>query len=382
MSEQYDVVVAGGGPVGAAAALELKAAGLSVLLIEAREGTTPGRGFRPLALSHGSRLILERLGVWDRLAPATPIQRIHVSQRGRFGRTVLDAAQAGFAALGYVLDYGVVVEMLDTAVEKARVPILRGTRASSIAHDAASARVDYEGPGGAGECIASVVVIADGTAEVTGIDVRVTDYGQSALVARIGTDLGHGNMAYERFTPEGPVALLPYEDGYALVWTTYPERAEALCGAPPEAFLSHLQAHFGERAGRFTAVSARSVQPLKLRVASGTTFGRAALIGNAAQALHPVAGQGFNLGLRDAWELAAEIEKRGVQDPAPLSAYRARRRIDRAGGIAFTHALVKVFSNDNAALGLARGLGLTLVDSLPPVKDFVVRRMVFGARGT
>jgi 2-octaprenyl-6-methoxyphenol hydroxylase len=352
-----------------------------VLLVDARDARAGGSDFRPLALSHGSRLILERLGVWERLAPVTPIARIHVSQRGRFGRSILDAAEAGLTALGYVVDYGAALRALDEAVATSGLPILRGARVTSIAHGPRSARVEYDGAQGAGNCAAALVVIADGSADLTGLDVKVADYAQSALVARVEVDLPHGNLAYERFTPEGPLALLPFEHAYALVWTTVPERARALCDAPPADFLVRLQEHFGERAGRFTSVGERSVHALRLHVTEATTFGRAALVGNAAQALHPVAGQGLNLGLRDAWELATAIEQRGVDDEGLLAAYRARRRIDRAGGIAFTHALVKVFSNDNPALAFARGAGLLLIDNLPPVRDFVVRRMVFGARG-
>jgi 2-octaprenyl-6-methoxyphenol hydroxylase len=213
------------------------------------------------------------------------------------------------------------------------------------------------------------------------VDVRIVDYGQSAVSARVKTDVFHGHTAYERFTPEGPLALLPYGDGYAVVWTLAPERAQWMCDATPAVFLAELQGRFGERAGRFTAVSARAAHRVELRVAEHTASGRAALIGNSAQALHPVAGQGFNLGLRDAWELAREIRERGPADETLLRAYGARRRIDRTGAVAFTHALVNVFSNDWLPLGLARGAALTLLDSLPPAKDFVVRRMVFGSRG-
>lgn len=381
MAEHYDVVVTGGGPVGAAAALELHAAGLRVLLVESREASARPPGFRPLALSYGSRLILERLGVWGALTTATAIDRIHISQRGRFGRTVLRADEAGLPALGYVVDYAALLACLSRALSESGVLTLRGARVTSISHDRTSSRIEYDAGAAAGECLASVVAIADGTAEAAGLDVRVTDYGQSALTARVEADPPHAHTAYERFTPEGPVALLPCEGGYALVWTSAPERAEVLRNAPPADFLECLQQHFGDRAGRFTAVSARAAQPLALRVADETTCGRAALIGNAAQALHPVAGQGFNLGLRDAWELAAQIRQRGARDEALLQAYGARRRIDRAGGIAFTHALVKVFSNDIFPLALARGAGLALLDCLPPARNFVVRRMVFGSRG-
>jgi 2-octaprenyl-6-methoxyphenol hydroxylase len=209
----------------------------------------------------------------------------------------------------------------------------------------------------------------------------VVPYRQSALSARVSVDLPHGCNAYERFTPEGPLALLPSGAGYAIVWVSSPERAGEMCDAAPARFLAELQSAFGERAGRFTGVSERTVHPIALRIAERLTTGRAALIGNSAQALHPVAGQGLNLGLRDAWELACEIRKRGAQDPGVLPAYAARRRIDRYGGIGFTHTLVRIFSTDSLPLRIARGIGLTLLDVIPPAKHFVVRRMIFGARG-
>jgi 2-octaprenyl-6-methoxyphenol hydroxylase len=188
-------------------------------------------------------------------------------------------------------------------------------------------------------------------------------------------------MAYERFTPHGPLALLPFGEGYAVVWVTTPACAAELCSATPEGFLAALQDCFGERAGRFRRVDTRAAHPLALRIAEHPIAGRAALIGNSAQALHPVAGQGLNLGLRDAWELATEIRKRGPEDAALLQRYASRRRIDRFGGIGFTHSLVKIFSNGWMPLRIARGIGLALLDNVPPVKDFVIRRMVFGARG-
>lgn len=376
-----EVAIAGGGPVGAALALALHAAGVDTLLLEAREAAAPVTLTRPLALSHGSRLLLERLGVWDTLPAPTPIARVHISQRGRFGRTVLDAQEASLPALGYVTDYARVVAAFDAAVERAGVRVLRGARVTGLAHDPTSVRVGYASNGEAADCIAALVAVADGSAVAADIAVRTTDYRQDAVTAIVDIDRPHRNVAYERFTPDGPLALLPFGDAYAVVWTVAPEAAEELLHASAEAFLARLQACFGERVGRFTQVASRAAQHLTLRAAERVACGRAVLIGNAAQALHPVAGQGFNLGLRDAWELSMEVTRRGATDPALPQAYASRRGLDRGGGIASTDALVKIFSNDFGPLAFARGAGLALLDNLPPVKDFVVRRMIFGSRG-
>jgi 2-octaprenyl-6-methoxyphenol hydroxylase len=378
---EHDVVVVGGGPVGAALALELHGAGFDVAIIEARNGAMPAAGLRPLALSYGSRLILERLGVWDALQPLTPIARVHVSQRGRFGRTLLTATEARLPSLGYVTDYAALVRMLDAAVESRGIAVTRGATVSSIAHGASSARVEFTGLAGPDECVASLVAVADGNALSADVEVRTTEYGQSAVTGVVRSELPHRHTAYERFTPHGPVALLPFEERCALVWTVQHDEARELAGADSAAFLTRLHERFGDRLGRFIDITARGSQPLTLRVAASVAEGRAVLIGNAAQALHPVAGQGFNLGLRDAWELATEIRKRGPADSRLPSAYERRRRLDRAGGIAFTDTLIRIFSNDFAPLALARGAGLALLDSIPPAKEFVVRRMVFGSRG-
>lgn len=383
--ESFDGVVIGGGPVGAALALALDAQALRVLLIEAREAVDVVSDTRPLALSYGSRLILERLGVWEALAAPTPIERIHISQQGRFGRTVLTARDAELPALGYVIGYAALVRTLEALLtSKAADGVLqirRGARVSNLAHDSRSVRVDFDSESGGAQCVASFAAIADGAAEAAGLAVRVVDYGQGAVAAHLEVDRPHENTAFERFTPGGPVALLPSDRGYALVWTTSAQRAQALCDLAPEAFLAALQSCFGERVGRLRAVGTRTAHRLTLRVAGETAVGRAAIIGNAAQSLHPVAGQGFNLGLRDAWELASEVQQRGADHPELLHLYRARRRVDRGATVAFTHALVNLFSNDLLPLALARGVGLSLLDCVPPVKNYVVRRMIFGARG-
>ena len=381
MTECYDVVIVGAGPVGAALALALDGAGLSFILLEARESAPFTEDFRPLALSYGSRLLFERLGIWDTLAPATPIDQIHISQRGGFGRTSFSAAEGGLPALGYVVPYGGLVAALDAASERARLKVRRGARVTTLAHDASSARVEFATPEGMSECLASLVVVADGSVPGAEDHVRTIDYGQSAVTARVDTEAPHGNIAYERFTPAGPLALLPFDRSFAVVWTMPPEEARLMQTAAPDEFLGRLNERFGDRLGRFTAVAARGAHPLALRIAKNRTWGRAVMIGNAAQTLHPVAGQGLNLGLRDAWELARAIKRHGPRGTRLLEAYQALRRIDRGGGIAFTDALIRIFSNDFLPLALARGVGLTLLDCLPPAKNFVMRRMIFGSRG-
>lgn len=376
-----DVLIVGGGPVGAAAALALGGRGLRLGLVEPREAAMHADP-RPIALAHGSRLILERLGLWDRLAPVTPIERIHVSQRGGFGRVELEAGEAGLPALGYVIDYGRLAGLLRSGLETASAcRVIRGSvTAVHPGTDAATAQVNT---GSENTTItARLIVVAEGGA-LGGAQTRVKDYRQSVVTARVSFTAPHRNVAYERFTPEGPLALLPLGEGMALVWTTAPESAQRLCEMTEAGFLERLQEAFGGRLGAFTGASPRARYPLSLKVAV-SAGARLIAIGNAAQTLHPVAGQGLNLGLRDAWELAAtagDFHGNDLGGSAHLAAYRRRRRLDRHGGIGFTDALVRLFSNDVAPLRAARGLGLALLGAAPPAKQFLVRRMTFGTRG-
>jgi 2-octaprenyl-6-methoxyphenol hydroxylase len=375
-AETADVVIAGGGPAGSALALALAPVGLRVIVIEAR--TAAAAAYRPLALSQGSRLFLESLGVWAALAPAaTPIRRIHVSQRGAYGRSELEAGEVGVPALGYVIDYGRLCAELAQAA--ARVADYRsGLRVADwTAGDPARLRLDQDGI--ARVLATSLLVIADGG----GADARTVDYGQSALTARIGCAQASDDIAYERFTPEGPLALLPDRGQWALVWTLAPARARRLCDLDDAAFLAELQRAFGSRAGRFTAVSHRACHPLQLRRAARQALPHTVLIGNAAQTLHPVAGQGFNLALRDVAALARQVreEPHDVGDPRWTARYLAARAADRGATVGFTHGLVRLFSNDLAPLAVLRGAALSLFGSLPPLKRWFARRMTFGLRG-
>lgn len=377
MAEQADAVIIGGGPAGSALAIALRATGWRTVLLEARNSDSGDA--RPLALSYGSRLILERLGVWSALAgAATPIRHIHVSQRGGFGRVGLEAGEAGLPELGYVIDYGALAQELGRAAREA-ADCRIGARVQSW-QGGDTAQVRYESEGAMHEVVAPLAVVADGSGVA---EAEVVDYGQCALTARVVSERPHNSTAYERFTRHGPLALLPDGDGWALVWTTTPEHARSLCEGEPAAFLAELQAEFGHRAGAFTAVSGRALYPLRLRRAPRMASDHVVLVGNAAQTLHPVAGQGFNLGLRDVWELAQQAlhSAHAPGSNAWLREFHARRDPDRGASIAATHGLVRLFSNDLAALRLARGAGLALLGCVPPLKNFFVRRMTFGLRG-
>jgi 2-octaprenyl-6-methoxyphenol hydroxylase len=378
----HDIVIIGGGPVGAALALALEPSGRSVLLADAHGEHARADDPRTLALSYGSRLILERVGVWGHLEPATPIASIHVSQRGAFGRAALSAAESRLPALGYVVPYAALQRAFAGVLQRApHVTLVTGARAADVEAGAEFVRIQFEDDGSSRDVHARLAVIADGGAASQALTrVEVRDYGQSAIAANVLTSRPHGNTAFERFTSTGPLALLPCEDGYALVWTTTPDAAHQLCTLPASAFLAQLQTAFGDRAGRFTRVDARAAFRLALRVAQPPTAARSLLLGNAAQTLHPVAGQGLNLGLRDAWELGECIQSH-AGDPGRrdvLAAYAARRWRDRAGGIVLTDALVRVFSNDRLPVRWLRGCGLTFLDSLPPVKRAFMQQMIFG----
>ena len=373
-------LVVGAGPVGAVCALALAQQDVPVRVLEAGPEDAPGDG-RTLALSHGAQLILSRLGVWHRLAGVTPITRIHISQRGALGVARLDAVELDVPALGYVLSYATLTAALKEALTDAGVPVEYGVAVEAVQAGSDAAVITTP----AGERRTALAVVADGGRSLAAPTPKFhRDYAQMALVCDVRTERPHAHQAYERFTPDGPVALLPKHDRYGLVWTARPDVAEHLRALDDRAFLDALQTHFGGRQGRFLEVGPRKAFPLTMSYTGSEAGARVVRIGNAAQTLHPVAGQGFNLGLRDAFELAlacADAPADTLGNAAMLAAYARGRRADVAGGLGFTDFLVRAFSNDFAPLRHARGLGLLALEALPPLKSFVARRMMFGARG-
>lgn len=392
------VLIVGAGPVGAVCALALQQQGINARVLEALKDSDLLRAearaksyaqpadtradTRTLALSHGSRLILDRLGVWEKLEDVTPITRIHISQRGALGVARLAAEDIDVPALGYVLPYAALTAALKRALADAGIAVEYGVAVERI--EAGGDKATLHAADGRTHA-ASLVVVADGgRGEAAPKPKFERDYGQMAVLCEVQTELPHANQAYERFTPEGPAALLPKGDRYALVWTARREDAERIAQLPDDEFLAALARHFGGRQGLFLQASPRKTFPLKLAWAGSEAADRVVRIGNAAQTLHPVAGQGFNIGLRDAWELASlcgDTPASEIGSTAMLRAYARGRRTDVLGGVGFTDFLVRVFSNDIDLLRHARGLGLLALEVLPPLKSFVARRMIFGARG-
>lgn len=375
--KRHDIAIVGAGPVGMTLALALKDAGLDLLLIDARARGAARDDPRVLALSHGSRLTLERLGIWSRL-PATPIETIHISQQGGLGRSVLDAAEYGQPALGYVVAAGALAAALDDALLAAGIPVCDNAAVTGLAAGADDVILSLA----TGTPVsARLAACAEGLIDGDDAGLVEHDYGQHAVISVAKPATPHGHRAWERFTPQGPLAVLPCGDDCAIVHTAGPDEADALMALDDVAYLARLQGHFGDRL-RFAAVGPRARYPLKLRYRPEPVGQRTVWLGNAAQTLHPVAGQGYNLALRDVWACAQVLIRAGGDPGAAdtLATYARERRLDRSGTIRFTDGLVRLFSNAVAPLQHARGAGLFALDLLPPARHFVAKRMMFGAR--
>ncbi|HDR9760032.1 TPA: UbiH/UbiF/VisC/COQ6 family ubiquinone biosynthesis hydroxylase [Burkholderia cepacia] len=383
----YDLAIVGAGPVGLALAgwLARRSATqhASIALIDAREPAASANDPRAIAVSHGSRVLLDTLA-WP--ADATPIEHIHVSQRGHFGRTLIDRDEHDLAALGYVVRFGSLVQALAGAVRGTRVDWFTSTTARAPQQDADGVTLTLDGPQGERTLRARIVINAEGglfheQRADTGKHRR--DYGQTAIVGTVTVSAPRPNVAWERFTHEGPLALLPLggprQAEYSLVWCCTPDEAARRAALPDDAFLRELGSAFGERMGDFVAIAGRASFPLGLNAAQTLVNGRVAIVGNAAQTLHPVAGQGLNLGLRDAHTLVDTLSTQGFESTA-LATFNARRALDRRFTIGATDTLARLFTIDSGPLPLLRGAALTALEFVPPLKKVIARQMMFGQR--
>jgi 2-octaprenyl-6-methoxyphenol hydroxylase len=383
---EFDAAIVGGGLVGASLALGLAGTGVRVLLIE---GVAPDSAAQPsfdertTALGNASRRIFQGLGVWEEVSrEAAAIRAIHVSDAGRFGFARLKAAEHGIDAFGYVVPNRVIGAALWRRLSAAsgieiRVP------ATIEDIEITTERAYFKVLTAAGErevTSARLLIAADGAHSAVraaaGIEAAVEDYDQVAITAAVAGDRAHDGTAFERFTPSGPVAVLPLRGGgYGTIWSCTPQRSAELLALDDAAYLAELQSRFGWRAGRFRRIGHRASYPLKLTRAATTVARRTVLIGNAAQALHPIAGQGFNLGLRDAALLAEVIAGAtgDVGSPQLLRKFSDWRAADRGGVVRFTDGLVRVFGSRMPGVSLMRNLGLLAFDLSPPAKRALAR---------
>lgn len=383
---EFDVAIVGGGMVGASLALGLAGTGVSTMLIE---GVAPASQAQPsfddrtTALGNASRRIFQALGVWSLIeAEAAAIRAIHVSDAGRFGFARLQAEEQGIEAFGYVVANRALGAALWKRLGEAQHLALRmPASAQNVRLDGDAVALEVVNASGEREHIgAKLIVAADGAHSVVraaaSIQAEVEDYEQVAIVANVAADRPHDGTAYERFTPSGPLAVLPLHDGsYGVIWTATPDHAAQILEFDDASYLAQLQKRFGWRAGKFVRAGRRASYPLKLSRSREITAMRTVLIGNAAQALHPVAGQGFNLGLRDAAMLAELVAASPADPGAPqlLEKFASWRAQDRDGVIRFTDGLVRLFGDARPGMGTLRNLGLLLFDVTPPAKSALAR---------
>lgn len=379
----YDIAICGAGPAGSALALML--AGKSprpqrIALIGRHfampaNSSTPEIDPRTLALNHGSRVLLEQLGAWPEAS--ANIDFVHVSQRGRLGRTLIDHAELGVPRLGNVVAYDALLASLHRAVATSGVQILEAT--PSLRPVAGHIELDI----GERRINSALAVQSDG-ARPQGVR---RDYQQHAVLATVKAARPRPGWAFERFTRQGPLAILPHPQGdnvYGVVWCAPPDQADRLLAMADPTFAALLHDAFGDRLGRFQCLGERHVFPLSLHAGPSLINARTIAIGNAAQTLHPVAGQGLNLGLRDAAQLGQALTPwlaRPDSDPSHRLAQFARnRRPDRWLTAGITDFLPRVFATGNPLVEHACGTALLALDLLPPLRTSLARQLLQGLR--
>jgi 2-octaprenyl-6-methoxyphenol hydroxylase len=403
MQHDYDLVIVGGGLAGNCLALALEDTGLKIAIVEAntREQLHDSpAGDRALALAAGTVKMLEALGIWQGIShAATAIKNIHISDQGHFGKVRLSAQKENVEALGYVITARdieahvaklVNVSDIELICPARLVGLMAGNNAVNVSLKRGDEPINVSAtapcvalPPASMQSSAKLLVGADGgnssVRNLLEIAQHTTEYGQTALVTTVKASLPHNNTAFERFTASGPLALLPVDtDHCAVVWTRTSEDANALMSGSEADFLAELQQCFGYRLGELSLAAPRRAFPLSLIRAEKMIAARTVIIGNAVHQLHPVAGQGFNLGLRDVVQLAEMIinqhqKKQDIGDADFLTAYAESRLQDHDRTIGFTNSVVRIFSNDWLALAAARNIGLAILDHIPAAKTWLTR---------
>jgi 2-octaprenyl-6-methoxyphenol hydroxylase len=385
--QQYDVIIVGGGLAGNCLALALKDTGINCAIIEANtpeQLANSAAGDRALALAAGTVKQLEHLGVWQGIShAATPIKNIHISDKGHFGKTRLSAEKEQVAALGYVITARDLETHAASVVTETNTTHYCPARVIGLNADADNIQVNIQQGEQSLTLTAQLLIGADGgqsaIRQLLNINQQVTDYGQTALVTTVSSTLAHKNTAFERFTNSGPLALLPIANKQSsVVWTRSTEDAKALMQSNEADFLAQLQACFGYKLGKLSLSASIRAFPLSLIRAEKMIAKRAVIIGNAVHQLHPVAGQGFNLGLRDVIELARLLttQHQAAKDLGTadfLKDYAKARQKDHDLVIGFTNNIIRIFSNDWLPLAAARNVGLTLLDHIPKAKSLLSR---------
>lgn len=382
LPDEVDITIIGGGPVGALMALRLIESGHNVLLIEAREEQINDP--RALALSWSSVEILQKLGVWDKTLSATAMDTIHVSQQHSIGQTCLYAHESNIPHLGYVVGFSALLKNMHAQLAQSTTPCAFGIKLKRVTFESTCATLTLETLNNTEHTLRTqLVIMADGGKPIDGLltDYHHKDYQQTAIVSHIDIETPHQHIAYERFSKDGPIALLPCQDGFALIWTQTPEKAREKLALEETAFLEALQSCFKYRAPTLKKLGPVHTFPIRMKALKPSRIERIIYIGNGAQTLHPIAGQGLNLGIRDAVTLSrllyqTEKDELGLQ--AMLKNYHDRRRKDRALMLHFTDLLVESFAKSGPFLNPLRSMGLFLLNQQPALKKQFAKYMLFG----
>ncbi|MDA7691684.1 FAD-dependent monooxygenase [Methylophilaceae bacterium] len=380
-----DCAIIGGGPVGLVFAILNHASKVKIQIFESKNRGATNQDNKALALSNGSRLILEEIGIWDRLDKnITKIEKIHTSQVGSFGRTLLDAGEFNEESLGYIISYGDLMAVLQEEIECiSNIMTFYETKVTKCIDEKTILNLSLETNNKIKNLKSEFVILADGAAEdIEGLELnkKIKHFDHTAIVTKVLTEIPHRNIAYERFTSNGPIALLPNRnDKFSLVWTGPRKFIEKLEQLNQESFLSQLHESFGDRVGSFLECEKRISFDLKQTYVE-VMHSNIVALGNASQTMHPVAGQGLNTGLRDAYKLNQSLigGSKIKSLEALLDEYKHSRAGERKKILNFTEMLVKSFSNDLVGLKKVRGYALSLLDITRPIKQSFVRKMSYG----